>query len=309
MRRVFKPELYQGPSHVKHTGYFEGWYFKAAFPHGALAVIPGVSLAPRDAHAFVQTLYRGESRYHRFRLDEFDYGTREFSVRVGGNRFSLTDLTLRLPEIDAELRISSKTRWPGNLLAPSSMGWYAYMRFMECYHGVIVLDGLVHGRLNARDDVEGRFYLEKDWGSSFPKGWIWLQSNSFERPASITCSVALVPFRNRVFTGFIAGLWDGRILHRFATYTGARVSSVVVGERSVELTIRDSTKTLKISAARAAGGELVSPIRGAMQGRITESLDAEISVELLEGESPTFEGTGVHAGLEVVNPEVLYDSK
>jgi hypothetical protein len=42
-----------------------------------------------------------------------------------------------------------------------------------------------------------------------------------------------------------------------------------------------------------------------MEGRISESLDARISVQLTDTGRTEFAGTGVHAGLEVVNPEKL----
>ena len=53
------------------------------------------------------------------------------------------------------------------------------------------------------------------------------------------------------------------------------------------------------------GAELVSPVMGAMQGRLNESLNAEIAVRLAENGRILFEAVGRHAGLEVVYPEKL----
>jgi hypothetical protein len=57
-------------------------------------------------------------------------------------------------------------------------GWYSFMRFMECYHGIIVVDADAEGTVNGEFRSGERFYLEKDWGTSFPRSWIWLQSNT-----------------------------------------------------------------------------------------------------------------------------------
>lgn len=308
VRRLYRPELYQGPLTRQKTGYFEGWYFKCAFPHTTFAVIPGISNTDGDSHAFIQTLRGRDSAYHRFPVGDFSSGRKELRLLIGDNRFSLRQLKLRLPGLAADLRIRDTVRWPSSLPAPSSMGWYAYMRFMECYHGIILVDGKVSGTLNGERVAGGRFYLEKDWGTSFPRGWIWMQSNSFGGEASFTCSIARVPFRTRVFSGFIVGLWDGRTLHRFATYTGAQVRELSIGEHRIHLVIADGTKTLTVDAERASGAELASPVRGAMEGRITESLDARIEVRLVSGRKEIFAGTGDKAGLEVVNPDQLGSS-
>lgn len=319
VKRLFRPVLYQGPAGTPRRGYFEGWYFKSVFQETAFAVIPGVSYARGDVHAFIQTLIAGEGRYHRFPIDAFRYRTREFGLQIGENRFSLDSLDVQLPELRANLSIVPDVCWPSSPISPSSMGWYAYMRFMECYHGIIVVDGTVSGDINGRRMENGRFYLEKDWGTSFPKGWIWLQSNSFPGRASITCSIAQVPFRRRVFTGFIAALWDGETLHRFATYTGSRIHALEINEASVHIVLSTARSRLSIKAHRpqggtreessSNGGELISPVEGAMEGRITESIDASVEVALEEGGRTLFSGTGTKAGLEVVNPDALSDSR
>jgi hypothetical protein len=63
---------------------------------------------------------------------------------------------------EADQRTQERVRWPSHPLAPSSMGWYSFVRFMECYHGVIVMDALAEGRVNDRLRNGGRFCLEKD---------------------------------------------------------------------------------------------------------------------------------------------------
>ena len=318
IKKLYRPELFQGGRRLgKPSPYFEGWYFKAAFPDFAFAVIPGVSLAADDAHGFVQVLGgcgRGGSgafpetaRYHRFEPGAFSCERDDFRIALGGNRFSLRAMEVDLDGFRASLKIGSTFRWPSTLLSPSSMGWYSFMRVMECYHGVIVLDGDVEGRINGELYADGRFYLEKDWGTSFPRAWIWMQSNSFSERASLTCSVARVPFRSREFTGFIIGLYSGGRLHAFTTYNGARLTRIRYDGSSVELRANRGDLTLRIRARREAGVQLASPVRGEMRGRIEETLGSEIFVKLDQNGRLLFADRGFHAGLEMIDPGALLE--
>ncbi|QII81181.1 hypothetical protein G7057_00970 [Jeotgalibaca arthritidis] len=42
----------------------------------------------------------------------------------------------------------------------------------------------------------GKGYIEKDWGRSFPKNYIWIQSNHFnDNQRSLFFSYAHIPYR------------------------------------------------------------------------------------------------------------------
>lgn len=305
--RLYRPELFQGEHHLLRgrRGYFEGWYFKVASGSGAWAFIPGVSLAGEDSHSFVQVNGPSGSAYHRFGLDEFRFSSHPFGIAVGPNRFSLDEVHVEVPDLRAHLTLGGHTRWPSTPASPSSMGWYAFARFMECYHGIIVLDGKAHGEVGGATAREWRFYLEKDWGRSFPKAWVWAQSNSFAEAACFTCSIAVVPFRRLAFAGFIIGLLANGRLYRFATYNRARLERVEIGAHEVRIEVRRGPLRLRATAFRSEGAELASPIEGAMEGRIREAVDARVSVTLTDGDRELFSGTGAQTGLEVVHPEVL----
>ena len=53
-----------------------------------------------------------------------------------------------------------------------------------------------------------------------------MQTNSFSTRASLTCSVARVPFRGTEFTGFIIGLLPDGQLYSFTTYNGSTLSEI-----------------------------------------------------------------------------------
>jgi hypothetical protein len=310
IKRVYRPEYYHGPRRPKE--YFEGWYYKFVSSEHAFAVIPGVSWAPSDPHSFIQTIdgKSGRATYERYDIRAFDYDKRRFEIRVGESEFALDRMLVRTDAINAEIQFHDVAGWPSSLLSPGTMGWYSFVPFMECKHGILVMDGVATGTINGTSDLSGRVYVEKDYGRSFPQGWVWAQSNTFaEEAMSVSCSVAKVPFLGGAFTGFLIGfLLDGQ-LFRFTTYTGAHMERLVASEDEAEIVVRNRFQQLRLVCHRAHGSKLAAPAAGEMLGRIEESLASRIDVEFSEHGKVTFSGTGSSAGLEIVHPEVLHSSK
>jgi hypothetical protein len=308
-RKLYEPEFFQGSLRRRHS-YFEGWYFKVVTPSGAFATIPGVSLAPDDPHAFIQIIdgTSGTASYTRFPIEAFTATDDEFSVSIGESSFSFTSVVCRVEDREIQYEILTPSLWRGTLLQPGTMGWYSFVPLMECRHGILVMDAEV--RFPASGE-RGRLYVEKDYGRSFPNAWIWLQTNTFpEQGVSVTCSIANVPFIGGAFTGFLAGiLVDGR-LWKFTTYTGARLRAIGYSETAVEIDIADrSGHELMIRASREEGAALVAPRQGVMDGRVVETLDSRVYVQLRDSGVTVYEGTGEHAGLEVVEPERLIPTR
>lgn len=306
LRKLYRPEFYQGPRRLAR--YFEGWYYKAVVDGRAFALIPGVSRAPEDPHSFIQFIdgEAGTSSYHRFPLERFSFRRDVFDVAIAGNRFGLDGFRVELPELSCDLTIHGASRWPSTLFSPGTMGWYSFVPFMECRHGIIAMDAELAGTVNGVPIGQGRLYVEKDYGKSFPNAWVWTQSNTFEsRGTSVTCSIANVPFVGGAFTGFLAGILHDGELHRFTTYTGARLEQLIATGSEVFTSIADSRKILEIRAHRERGVSLAAPSQGVMTGRVSETMGSHLSVRLVVDGKVRYSGTGQKAALEVVAPEQL----
>ncbi len=309
------PIYYHG--HPGKRGFFEGWYYKVvdASEQHAFAFIPGISFdANGQSHAFVQVLdgTGGVATYHRFAASEFQAGQAPFEVKLGDNFFSQTEVRLRLPDLHADLRMSGLVPWPSTWRSPGIMGWFSFVPFMECYHGIVSLnhqvDGLIEYKGRSMDFNGGKGYGEKDWGRSFPKAWIWMQSNHFQDPAlSLTASVARIPWLGNSFVGFIAGLWWKGELLRFTTYTGARLDEVSIDGMDVRYVLHDRRYRLELTAHHGGGGELVAPISGAMEGRVNESMSSRIGLRLFDKGKLVLEEEGRRAALEVAGPPSALD--
>ncbi len=312
IERVLHPEWYHG--HTKQPPFFEGWYFKLVSADRAqrFAIIPGIFLShdPARHHAFVQVFdgVSGQATYHRYAADAFHAPQAAFNVSIGANQFSLNGITLDIDDdqrrVHGSLRFGSMIPWEVTALSPGVMGWFGWMPFMECYHGVLGFDHSIDGALIvdgvAIDFTGGRGYIEKDWGKSFPGGWVWMQSNHFAQTgASFSASVAITPFIGRWFPGFLAGLLHEGKRHYFATYTGAQVEHLAITDDHVEWVVTGGGKRLEVFATRAEASLLPGPNRSDMGERVPETLKASIHVRLSDRGGVIFDDHGECAGLEV----------
>lgn len=304
---TWNPNMYHGWG--KKNNYFEGWYFKIvdATEKYAFALIPGISLGKNGTkHAFIQLL-DGKQRkvaYHNFSIEAFQPASDHFALQLGENYFSTDRLVLNLPELKGELTFSNLHPWPKMLGAPGIMGWYSFVPFMECYHGVVSVHHQIQGNLNVYNQPvsfeKGKGYTEKDWGRSFPSSWIWLQTNHFDSdsPISLMASVARIPWLGSHFVGYIVGFLFKNKIYRFATYTGAKIKADII-DNQVHLAFKDSVYRLEIEAERTDGGNLISPIDGNMIGKVNESMQSGVKVTFYKKEKVLYKGIGRNAGMEV----------
>ncbi len=317
-KQLWNPEFFQG--YNKKEGYFEGWYFKMVSADGKhrYAFIPGISLG-EDEHAFVQFIdgQTGETNYFRFDINEFYYSSNRFAVWVGPNFFSADSFFVDLGKGDKKILgkgiISNRVEYPVKPFSPGIMGWYRFVPFMECFHGVVSLDHELEGNFLIENQVisfdGGRGYIEKDWGKSMPSAWIWTQSNTFDDGSntSFMLSVANIPWLGSSFTGFLGFLWVNETLYRFATYTGAKIAELNRNEDQINVLIKEKDFSIEFIGLKGMRGELLAPVAGDMSRTIHESIDAEIRV-ILRNKKGTilYDGTAKNAGLELVgDPSVL----
>jgi hypothetical protein len=316
MNNVNKPEIYQG--FHKTQKYFEGWYFKLVSKDQltSLALIPGISLAKKDPHAFVQVfLVRHGAKptlknvYIRYPIAEFLPEKTQFKVAVGMNQFSLDHLHLDLKQegfaIKGDLQILNPTPLNQGFLNPSIMGPFAYVPNMECYHGVISLMHTFKGMLNVNgewiDFTGGKGYLEKDWGTSFPSSYVWMQGNHFpEDKTSFFFSYANIPYVGLKFQGLICHLYLQGKHYRFATYNGGRVRSELIEDKQVEYVLSRGPYRLRIVGSIDQVVNLPSPKFGKMDHTIKEGLSGEILIWLMRGKTILYQGKSTLAGIEIM---------
>jgi hypothetical protein len=129
-----------------------------------------------------------------------------------------------------------------------------------------------------------------------------MQSNHFtETGISLKASVAKIPWVTGAFVGFIAGIWLKDRLIRFTTYNGSNLLLHKVDREQIVIHMENRVYRLEIVADRDGATDLASPILGAMDGRIEESMTSRIAVKLIEKKNGAIvlDDVGRNAGLEV----------
>lgn len=316
--KLFKPEIFQG--NLNKTSYFEGWYFKhvSANREHVFSFIPGISLAKNNKHAFIQFIngVTGETAYVNYPLSDFRYSEKDFELRIGDSCFSENGIKLRIDS--AELKAAGKieythlVKYPSSFFSPGIMGWYSFVPFMECKHGIGSvlhrLSGAVKLNASEIDFSEGTGYIEKDWGTSFPESWIWLHCNTFDEPdCSFTFSVAKIPWLGSFFIGHICFLYLNGRFYLFATYNKSEITHLRFSKNILQIELQRKNYVLQIRGIQKRSGNLKAPVIGEMNRMIKESVDSKIEVTLMNKERKTiFSTKGDHAGMEIIEKMLTY---
>ena len=316
--KIYSPQLFQGS--LNKNRYFEGWYFKHVSYYRAhvFSFIPGVALTKKDKHVFIQILdgITGKTWNVKYPISKFRYSKDKFNVWVGKSNFMINGIYLDIEaedlKIKGEISYSDIVKYPSSLLSPGIMGWYSFVPFMECKHGIGSVLHSLKGSLTINNSEinfnEGTGYIEKDWGTSFPESWIWLHCNTFNQPgSSFTFSVAKIPWLGNFFIGHICFLYVEGKFYLFATYNSSKITKLTFQAPFIDIEIKNKTHTLKVKAVQNKSGELKAPVIGEMNRIIKESVDSTIEVELFNKENKIiFSDKGTRAGLEIIEKILAY---
>jgi tocopherol cyclase len=310
--RIYNPGIFQGNMNKKN--YFEGWYFKHVSHdlNHVWSFIPGISLNEEDPHAFIQVIngITGYSVYVVYPITQFSCSKDELNLKIGNSEFTEKYISLDINhdnlKITGKLIYQKTTPYPSTVFSPGIMGWYSFIPFMECKHGIVSVNHEIEGHITINETITdflgGKGYIEKDWGSSFPETWIWIQGNNFtDRGTSFQFSVAKIPWLGKFFIGFIAFLYYNNRFFLFSTYNHSAISGISHSESSLDLVITNKNYKLRIKAKKSTFGELRAPVSGKMSRRIKESVDSEVSLSLLDKkDNLIYSDSSKRAGLEII---------
>lgn len=309
VKRFLRPEFYHGWK--KKSNFFEIWYFKMVnkTENHSYVFLVGVTMdAKGEKNAFLQVL-DGQNKitqYHQFPFEAFHPEKNSASFTLGENSFSLNSIELNLPTIKGKINFITPRIYPSKWYAPSIMGPYSFVPKMECYHHIVSLHHGLQGSLELDgkmiDFTNGRGFFEKDWGLNLPSSYVAMHSNHFTNPdASIKISLAKVPWKKGSFIGFIVAFWLDGQLYRFANYNFSRIKKFEINYKNVSLVIVSKKYKLELLVQRDTGAELVGPVAGIMEGKISESMTTRMDLKLTDRKTKKviFHEMGDNADLEV----------
>lgn len=289
--------------------YFEGWYFKCNTQENTIVFIVGKA-REKGEEAFIQVIRNGDpkSYYIPYDIKTFSYQESPFSLRIGNSIFTEDYIYLNISgsiNIKGIIYFNSFTRLPKKILQKGLMGPFGYIPFMECYHDVLSMGHNLWGKLLINDNLmnfeNGKGYIERDWGNSFPKSYLWMQCNHFTQSSlSVMLAIADIPFLACNFRGFLCVISIEDETRIFATYTGARIEQITKEEDSIEVCIRQGKEIIRIKTYYDKGHMLKAPNKGAMKGTVYEVLDGKMELQMYYNEQLKAELRGEQAAFERV---------
>lgn len=315
MNKLFlmkNPDLFQGEKYLnKNKNYFEGWYFKNTNNVDGISFIPGINIDGKDKKAFIQVITNDSSYFINYNVDDFKFNFDPFCIQIGNNTFSKNGIHIDIKEDTQNLSIYGDIKYINsknintNFLNPNIMGPFSYVPFMECNHAILSMRNSILGLININNNKmifnNSIGYIEKDWGCSFPKSYIWGQGNNFQKSnASFMFSIADIPFKIFNFRGIICVLIIDNNEFKFTTYNNTKLIEYNVDNHSLNITLKKGYYYLNIKSTYNTGLRLFAPVKGKMEKDIFESISSSITVTLKKDNTVIFDDTSTKCGLEIV---------
>lgn len=304
---IFHQERFSGARHSKN--YFEGYYFRCVSKEGKTFVaIPGISKNSELSHSFIQIIDCNNKSFNfTYPSTAFEYSAKKLFFNVGSSSFSDKGMRIEIhgsPKVEGFVSFSDLITLPKSVFTPGIMGPFSYIPGLECRHEVVAVKCKLSGAVTVGGTTVnfdgGTGYIEKDLGRSFPKDYIWVETNTFERTDSaFMLSAAVVPLANRTVRGLIAYLYTNGKFYNFATYYGDRIRTVYQSGNKTEIELNSQKKTLRITLLQDKSDALKAPTRGEMSREIRECVGETAEVELFDSQRQVFSDTGCYAGIEV----------
>ena len=95
-------------------------------------------------------------------------------------------------------------------------------------------------------------------------------------------SIAKIPWLGFSFTGFLGFYYINNEIVRFGTYSKAKVKLEKQEKNYLNLNIILKDKVLEIQALKNSSGMLKAPVNGNMNRRISEGIDAELTLKIID---------------------------
>lgn len=301
---------FQGKKYLnKSKEYFEGWYFKQSDSKTSIAIIPGININSKKKKAFIQFITKDKSYFVEYNIQEFSYQSNPFQIQIGKNIFRENEIHLNIEDknvnIKGDLYYSNSEMIHQSILNPNIMGPFTYIPFLECNHAIISMKNSVTGQIKINQTdykiQKGIGYIEKDWGCSFPKKYIWCQGNHFlNSNTSFMLAIADVPFQIFTFKGLICNLKTENKEYLFTTYNFAKIKQCKIEKDSINIILKKRNYTLHIESFEKESQKLLAPNKGKMNREIEESITSTLKITLKKKKEILFTDICDMCGLEIV---------
>lgn len=294
---------------LKKSDAFEGWFSKVDDSKNGVmfSVIWGYSTHHKTKHAFIQfqDTMRHDTAYVRYPIEEMQVETDPFILHIGKNRLWETgmhlDFDLEGVPVRGDFSFSNLMPIKQSVFKPNIMGWLSYFP-NQCNHAIISMHHQVTGDFQMGDqswairDAYG--YMEKDWGTGFPKEYVWLQANIGDKD-SVVFSYATVPMLGKYAKGFFLVLHHKGKEYRFSSIEGSKLLQFEVSKEAFKATVKKRGRYIILKVKQRKPVDLVSPEHGEMNAYIKESLEGSLELIMKNKKEPAMRLTSQSASIDI----------
>lgn len=297
-------------NNIKTKNYFENWYFRLvdANKEKVVEILVGKSMGEKGTEAFIQIMGEGIEEpicmtypvekmintQKGIQIEENSFGAEGIELNLSSEKFSLK----------GEMSFHHHKMLKQSFWLPGLMGPFKYLPFLESYHEVICLDHVIMGNLVLNEKTlsfdKGKGYIEKDWGKTFPKVWVWAQCNHFEKhDMAVMIGIARVPIFLEYHTGFAIPIFYNDKLEVFSNYRGGQIAKLYRYKGYIHLIVTQKNMVLDI---KIYGSDEISCTTSRSTHMIRDVYSCEqskIEIKMMKDNQVIFEDIGQWCALEM----------
>jgi len=283
----FRPTRFRG--HFERSNFFEGWFHKIFSEQyqASIVIIYGYTTGEvSDKFGFIQVYIPDQDPivlyYHK---EVVICDPRKHEVRMGTQVFSPEQIHIQTEELTVDLKFSENELVK---TLKNSMGYHYFIPNLPCYHAVCNASHRATGQIRA---TAGKFflnnekaYLEKNWGTSFPKQYVWLHAiDPLNTEVSLLISQAEIHWLGKKFLRHVGYLClngkqiDMRLMKRVESKFDEKNSD----SQLIQFKSRDNELLLSIETNQQV--TFLGPEAGALRRKIVHFTDVHVTMQLIQG--------------------------
>jgi tocopherol cyclase len=286
MLKILKPTTLRG--NLERNTYFEGWFQKIYSKeyNSSFVIIYGYATRnSEDTFGFIQILFpNNATEVSYFNRNEFSCDQDHHIIRMGEN--TLTTEFIQINTNDVNIRLNFLNNHVTRTFK-NSMGYNYFIPNLPCYHAVLNTGHLVSGEIKQKDKrfiIENELgYLEKNWGTSFPKTYYWLHALDPNDPqVSLLFSRAEIEWMGKKFIRHLGHLRYNDKQVDIRSLKNFNVSIISSRKDKHEIRIASKTLQIEISITHKNNVCFKGPFNGKLSRDIIHFPDSIIQIRLSE---------------------------
>ena len=282
MLKRLKPTQLQG--NLDKVNYFEGWFQKIYSQELKVTFIIIYGFATEntdDEIGFIQ-IHIPEQPIIHLKFNKADVYLDKFKhhIQFGSQLISNEKIYIKTECLQIDLSITTDA---ANKVKFHTMGNYYLIPGIPCYHCVMIKNSSVKGVIIYNEKVyplSSAFgYLEKNWGHSFPKKYLWLHAKDPTNPSNqLLFSQADILWSNRLYKKHFGFLEVNGMSTDFRKIKRNKII-VHLSSTGICITLDDFIIEVEIPSKFKTPILFESPSKGMMNDRISHFSDVRCSLK------------------------------